>query len=80
MDSGTTCLGTADLIVEGDEQIAVVDHKSVGLAVMTEKAEVLAGQLGCYADAVRKAHPMKAISTWVHLPRAGVVVPLFVAS
>ena len=74
LDTGTLVLGTADLIVENPDAIALIDHKSFGLAAATQKAEALAGQLGCYADAVAQASPGKPISRWVHLPLAGLVV------
>ncbi len=80
LDTGTVALGTADLIVETDDSIAVVDHKSFGLAAAAARANAVAGQLGCYADAAAKAHPTKAISTWLHLPLAGAVIPVTVGS
>ncbi len=45
-------------------------------AAASTRAESLAGQLGCYADAVARARPGQAVSTWVHLPFDGVIVPL----
>lgn len=72
--SGTCVLGAADLIVESREAIAVIDHKSMGLAAATRQVEELAGQLGCYADALVLARPGKAVSRWLHLPFEGVVV------
>jgi ATP-dependent exoDNAse (exonuclease V) beta subunit len=75
-DSGTVALGNVDLMVEGDRSIAVIDHKSFGLATATEKADILGGQLRYYADAIKKARPTKVLSTWVHLPLAGIVVPV----
>jgi ATP-dependent exoDNAse (exonuclease V) beta subunit len=74
LESGTLVLGSADLIVESAEMLAVVDHKSMGLATATREVEGLAGQLGSYADAVKCARPGKPVSTWVHMPFEGVVV------
>jgi ATP-dependent exoDNAse (exonuclease V) beta subunit len=74
--AGTRILGTSDLIVESDDAIAVIDHKSFGLKTALSKADLLAGQLGCYADVVVRAHPTKTVSTWVHLPLEGVVLEI----
>jgi ATP-dependent helicase/nuclease subunit A len=76
LDSGTVVQGTADLLVEAQDAIGIIDHKSFGLAAASARAEPLAGQLGCYADAVARARPGKLVSTWVHLPFDGVIVPL----
>lgn len=72
--TGTLLFGTSDLLVETGNAVVVVDHKIFGLETATSKAEALAGQLGCYADAVARARPGKPISKWVHLPIEGVVV------
>jgi hypothetical protein len=52
----------------------VVDHKSFRLATAEARKETLAGQLGCYANAVARARRGVAVSTWVHLPFEGVVI------
>jgi hypothetical protein len=54
--------------------MAVIDHKSFGLPAAALKAEVLAGQLGYYADAAAQARLGKPLSRWVHLPFEGVVI------
>lgn len=74
LGAGTHVLGSADLIVESPEAVAVIDHKSMGLAAATGQVEELAGQLFCYADALVRARPGKAVSNWLHLPFEGVVV------
>jgi len=74
-DVGTIALGTVDLILEGDGFVAVVDHKSFGLAAAAEKVDILGGQLGSYADALKQARPTSLVSTWVHLALAGLIVP-----
>lgn len=74
LESGTLVLGTSDLVVETTDAVAVIDHKIFGMTTALSKAEVLAGQLGCYADAVARARPGKPVSMWVHLPLSGVVV------
>jgi hypothetical protein len=76
LDSGTVVQGTADLLVEASDAIGIIDHKSFGLAAAATRAEPLAGQLGCYADAAARARPGKVVSTWVHLPFDGAIVPL----
>jgi hypothetical protein len=76
LPGGTQALGTADLVVEAAHATAVVDHKSFGIASARSKTEALAGQLGCYADAISRARPGAPVSTWVHLPFEGVVVQL----
>lgn len=73
-ESGTQVLGVADLVIETGDGVAVVDHKSLGLAAAAKRVGELAGQLGCYADAVARAVPGKRVSMWVHLPFEGVVV------
>jgi ATP-dependent helicase/nuclease subunit A len=73
LETGTLLLGTADLLVETGETFAIIDHKSFGWATAQTKAEALAGQLGCYADAVARALPGKTVSTWVHLPLEGMI-------
>jgi ATP-dependent helicase/nuclease subunit A len=74
--TGTVASGSSDLVVETDDAVVVVDHKSFGLATAASKVEELAGQLGCYADALARARPGKRVSTWLHLPFEGVVVRL----
>jgi ATP-dependent helicase/nuclease subunit A len=78
LDSGTVLQGTADLLVESDDAIAIIDHKSFGLTTASTRVESLAGQLGCYADVVARARPGKTVSTWVHLPFEGLIVPVLV--
>jgi hypothetical protein len=74
LDIGTRVLGTSDLIVETRDGWAVIDHKSFGLATAASKVDLLAGQLGCYSDALTRAHPGATVSKWVHMPLDGVVV------
>ena len=74
IESGTVLRGTSDLLVEVADTIVCIDHKSFGLATAASKVELLAGQLGCYADAVSRARPGKPIVKWLHLPFEGVVV------
>src|SRR5665213_672231 len=74
LDIGTRVFGTSDPIVETRDGWAVIDHKSFGLATGASKVDMLAGQLGCYSDALTRAHPGATVSKWVHMPLDGVVV------
>jgi hypothetical protein len=74
LESGTLMQGTSDLVVETTGTVAVIDHKIFGMTTALSRVEVLAGQLGCYADAIAKARPGKSVSMWVHLPLEGMVV------
>jgi predicted amidohydrolase YtcJ len=74
LESGTLVLGSSDLLVESGDAVAIIDHKSFGLTTAASRAEALAGQLGCYADAVVRARPGKHVSRWVHLPVEGAVI------
>jgi hypothetical protein len=74
LENGTRVLGTSDLLVEARDTWAIIDHKSFGLATATTNVGALAGQLGCYADALTKARPNVTVSMWVHLPFDGAVV------
>lgn len=75
---GTVVGGTVDLMVEVGDVVAVVDHKSFGLAAAEQRKDALAGQLGCYADAVVRARSSAEVSTWVHLPFEGLVVQVMI--
>ena len=74
LGTGSAVMGSADLIVESPSTIAVIDHKSMGLAAAMRNVHELAGQLGCYADVSMRARPGKPVSRWLHLPFEGVVV------
>jgi len=72
--TGTAIVGASDFIVENTDAVAVIDHKSFGVSTASAQVDAIAGQLDCYAGAVARARPGKAVSTWVHLPFAGVIV------
>jgi len=65
---------TWNKFIESRDTWAVIDHKSFGLATAATNVGALAGQLGCYADALTKARPNATVSMWVHLPFDGAVV------
>jgi ATP-dependent helicase/nuclease subunit A len=75
LDVGTVVSGAIDLIVQTNDHVAILDHKTTlthegALA----KAETFAAQLGCYSDAVLRMGSGKQVSTWLHLPLAGLVL------
>jgi ATP-dependent helicase/nuclease subunit A len=81
LETGTLVAGAADLVVETADHIAIVDHKSTAThRGALAKAETFAAQLACYADAMAKTGEGKTVSTWVHLPLAGMVVGVTVDS
>jgi hypothetical protein len=73
---GTVMRGVADLALLRTSDAAIVDHKSYAEARPDAivKAAAAAAQLRLYADALRAARGFAEISTWVHLPLAGIVV------
>ena len=74
---GTVISGTVDLMVEGVSDVALVDHKSYrGMDGLRKQLEKLGAQLGCYADAIRMLNAAATVTTWVHLPFAGLMVPV----
>ncbi len=78
LDGGTVLGGRADLVLELDDAVVVVDHKSFpgtreqGVA----RAAHFAGQLRSYGEAVSAATGKRVTGTYVHLPVLGVVVPV----
>lgn len=75
-EAGTILRGTADLVLMSDDHIAVIDHKSYADArpKALQKAAATAGQLKAYAGALEAATAIPTITTWVHLPVAGLMV------
>ncbi len=76
LDTGTIVQGTADLLIESPAALAIIDHKSFSHTAASTRTDSLAGQLACYAAAAAAARPTKTITTWIHLPFDGVIVPL----
>jgi ATP-dependent helicase/nuclease subunit A len=75
---GTTVRGSADLVLEVSNGFVILDHKSFpgqGEAAI-ERAKTYAGQLAAYADAVSAARRRPILGTYVHLPVAGLIVPV----
>jgi ATP-dependent helicase/nuclease subunit A len=77
LNTGTIVSGTADLVVETADHLAIVDHKSGSTweGVMA-KSGAYAAQLGSYGEALLRAGSPKPLSTWIHLPFAGRLVRL----
>ena len=73
---GSVVSGTADLVLETDSEVIVIDHKSYpgGREEATERAAGYAGQLAAYADAMVAATGKRCEESWVHLPVSGLMV------
>lgn len=75
LDTGTVVSGAIDLMVETHDHVDILDHKTTLTQRGTlAKAEEFGAQLGCYADAASRMGTGKSVSTWLHLPLAGLVV------
>jgi ATP-dependent helicase/nuclease subunit A len=73
--TGTVMSGTADLIVEAPDQVAIIDHKSAATYEgAIARSGVYAAQLATYAEAGLRAGWKRPVSTWIHLPFAGRIV------
>jgi len=71
--NGTIINGFIDLLLEIPEGYLIIDHKSfAGNAQEAQKkAASFAGQLGCYAEATKRATGRQVKTTWIHLPLIG---------
>jgi ATP-dependent exoDNAse (exonuclease V) beta subunit len=77
-ENGTVLRGQADLLLETPDGWAVIDHKSfpgTGKTALKKAAE-FAGQVGAYAVAVRHATQKPLLGAYIHLPFAGLLVPI----
>jgi hypothetical protein len=80
-ESGDSFLrGTLDWLVEGEGEVAVIDHKTtdIGPEVVGIRAAEHANQLSAYASAVGVAGMRGRVGTWLHFPMAGVLVEVVV--
>lgn len=71
--------GRIDLLLETDDRLVIVDHKSfpgASDAALRAKAGELAPQLAAYAHALAIARPGRRIDCWLHFVTAGAVVEL----
>lgn len=69
--------GRMDLLLETDDALIIVDHKSfpgAGEAAWRQKAADLSGQLATYARALALARNDKPIHAWLHFATSGAVV------
>ena len=79
LPGGTVMSGSADLTVEGADQLAIIDHKSAATYQgALAHAGVYSAQLASYAQATMRAGWNKPVSTWLHLPFAGRMVEVVV--
>ena len=78
LPDGSVLSGTADLVLEMPDGLVVVDHKSFPGATAEALARAVrhAGQLAAYGETVAEAWRKPLLATFVHLPVAGVVVPV----
>jgi len=70
----TVLRGFVDLVLDTEEGLIVIDHKSFPLAdraVAAKKASEHAGQLRAYAGAIGRALGRPILACWVHMPIAG---------
>lgn len=76
LDSGTMLAGRADLVLESDSELVIVDHKAavVSATDAAAKAATFAGQLRAYALAIGAVQQKRVAGTFVHFPVAGLVV------
>ena len=68
--------GRIDLLIEGTDWFAILDHKSFpgNRALWEAKAVSYAPQLSLYARGVEVAIGKQCRGTWVHMPVAGVML------
>lgn len=74
--SGTVVAGSADIVVEHRDGLAVIDHKSFPGTAEEAAARAIgySGQLTAYAAALRAATGTDVTSTWIHFPIRGCMV------
>jgi ATP-dependent exoDNAse (exonuclease V) beta subunit len=78
LESGSLMSGVTDLILETDEGIVIVDHKSYPgePAEARELAAGDGGQVGAYAEAAAMALAKPVLGMFIHLPLLGVIVAI----
>lgn len=79
LDGGQMMRGACDLVLETDDGLVVIDHKSFpgSEAEAVARAATHGGQLAAYGRALAAATGRPLAATWIHLPLAGVAVPVF---
>jgi hypothetical protein len=75
---GSLLRGIADLVLEVEGGLVLVDHKSYpgGEAQARDHAEGHAGQLAAYAGALEAATGRQVLACYIHLPVGGFMVPV----
>lgn len=78
LPSGTVLRGVADLVLDTEEGLILLDHKSFpgNREQATARVGEYAGQLAAYAAALEAATTRRVCDTYVHLPVSGLVVPV----
>ncbi len=76
LPGGTEVRGLVDLVLETDEALVLLDHKSFPGALVEGDARLckFAGQLSVYAAALQVATGKAVRATYLHLPLSGQVV------
>lgn len=76
LPEGTVLQGIADLVLETQEGLVLIDHKSFpgNREQAAERAGEYAGQLAAYAGALEAATRMPVLKVYIHLPVSGTVV------
>jgi len=80
LDSGSIIRGNADLVLELEDAVVIVDHKSFpgGVDKAITKAETFGGQLRAYAEAITLATGKRVEHCFIHLPLIGRAIPVSV--
>jgi len=73
---GSLLRGIADLVLEVEEGLVLVDHKCHPKELALSQVAGHAGQLAAYAGALESATGRPVLACYVHLPLAGLMVPV----
>ena len=76
LPEGTVLRGVADLVLEIDDGLVLLDHKSFpgNPEQARERAGSYAGQLSAYAAALAEATKRPVLAAYIHLPVSGLVI------
>ena len=76
LPGGTVLRGVADLVLETDSGLVLLDHKSFpgNREQATARAGAYAGQLSAYAAALEAATGKSVLAAYIHLPVSGLAV------
>ena len=75
---GRLIAGTADLVVDTERELVLVDHKVILCPeeAAVQKAAAYAGQLTAYKEILERAEGKSIKSMWIHLPVQGKLVEI----